>query len=994
MMKTKFGRIPVIIVMLVTVLCMVAGLVACKNPEDGNPSIPTACEHKLEKTDAVEAVCEQEGNYTYWTCSKCGKYFSDEDGKTEIDENDWVIDALNHDYGEPVWDWTEYTSATATFTCKNDKNKTHVEIKNAEITDETNRTQCTVEVVYTATVLFNNEEYTDVKTNASGSHTFGEWIEEPATCVEDGIKGHFHCEVCGKDFDEDQVTEIGNLTIPKSGHHINNGVCTNCDFELIVLTEATLKEEDGELNLTFIGRSDVENVRLYIGTNDNTANYHTVNVEGGEFSVAIDLFSLAITGEWYNVRFYFDDYDFYTVRYDTVKNAEGQSLTTKDVFYGSDRKVSVRSWDGNNNFSLQVDAYNSTTEVTATEVKFEDGYIVFNGSAGGAVETLVAYLYNTDEKIDTYSAAVQIEDDMTFTVKIGLKQLTANPWNWYYLMVSVNGGEKTKVVYTDYDHDDAHRYGSRVYKWNYSEGIAVYYYDRAFNIDIYGVRVFAEKDGHVYLSVSGTYEGVHSEDEFDMDIQLQGGDWGIFKRDVVATRNGNAYTITMDITEASANSAYYSIHVFANGVSKNVACKDDPWHVETSATTDSKIYKLNYAYAGWGDDQYIITITIEASNGKFTQVDYLKVNGTEVRKNYGNGDTVMLRGTNAGGYFVGEEWMISMGAKDYKTASQVLADRFGEETMQELWAYYRSYFWNDQDFKNCADMGMTAIRLPFTYMNVDYKQDGNYDFAALDDFVRGAAKYGIYTILDLHGAYGSQNGMDHSGEEIESDTDVDFYSNEEKKAKTVALWEALARHYLGNPAIAAFDLLNEPGIKNGTTDWWHYDYYDVLYKAIRAIDGDRIIIFESCWSGANLPHPSERRWENCMYSFHHYTNMGDSQPHLESFEDRLAEVAGRNFGVPVYMGEFTAYSNEESWVKTLELMNEYGWHWTSWTYKTSWDLGGWGIYCASAEKPDLENDSIDELKNKWRGNSSRWAKASTLVSGKLIKDVIKEALTG
>ena len=37
--------------------------------------------------------------------------------------------------------------------------------------------------------------------------------------------------------------------------------------------------------------------------------------------------------------------------------------------------------------------------------------------------------------------------------------------------------------------------------------------------------------------------------------------------------------------------------------------------------------------------------------------DFLKTNGTQIRKNYGSGDVVYLRGTNAGGWLVQENWM-------------------------------------------------------------------------------------------------------------------------------------------------------------------------------------------------------------------------------------------------------------------------------------------------------------------------------------------------
>ncbi|MDE5562108.1 MAG: hypothetical protein K2J01_00900 [Clostridiales bacterium] len=48
------------------------------------------------------------------------------------------------------------------------------------------------------------------------AHTYGEWIDEvAATCAAAGIKGHFHCNACGNDFDsaENEYALLDSLTI-------------------------------------------------------------------------------------------------------------------------------------------------------------------------------------------------------------------------------------------------------------------------------------------------------------------------------------------------------------------------------------------------------------------------------------------------------------------------------------------------------------------------------------------------------------------------------------------------------------------------------------------------------------------------------------------------------------------------------------------------------------------------------------------------------------
>ena len=53
--------------------------------------------HKLTKTDAKAATCTEAGNEAYWTCSGCGKCFSDENGINEIEKDSWVLKTLGHD---------------------------------------------------------------------------------------------------------------------------------------------------------------------------------------------------------------------------------------------------------------------------------------------------------------------------------------------------------------------------------------------------------------------------------------------------------------------------------------------------------------------------------------------------------------------------------------------------------------------------------------------------------------------------------------------------------------------------------------------------------------------------------------------------------------------------------------------------------------------------------------------------------------------------------
>jgi len=52
--------------------------------------------HDMVHYDAVAATCIKDGNSAYCECSRCGRYFSDEEGTKEIEKDSWIIEAKGH----------------------------------------------------------------------------------------------------------------------------------------------------------------------------------------------------------------------------------------------------------------------------------------------------------------------------------------------------------------------------------------------------------------------------------------------------------------------------------------------------------------------------------------------------------------------------------------------------------------------------------------------------------------------------------------------------------------------------------------------------------------------------------------------------------------------------------------------------------------------------------------------------------------------------------
>ena len=153
--------------------------------------------HTLIKTDAKAATCTEVGNSAYWTCSTCGKYFSDEAGKNEIAKDSWVIPA-GHNLTK--------TDAKAA-TCTEDGNNAYYTcsacgkiFKDAEGTQET---------------TFKNEIL------AASGHTMTKTDSKAATCTEDGNNAYYTCSACGKifkDADGKTATTVEAEKIAATGH--------------------------------------------------------------------------------------------------------------------------------------------------------------------------------------------------------------------------------------------------------------------------------------------------------------------------------------------------------------------------------------------------------------------------------------------------------------------------------------------------------------------------------------------------------------------------------------------------------------------------------------------------------------------------------------------------------------------------------------------------------------------------------------------------------
>ena len=248
--------------------------------------------HSLTKTEAKAPTCTVVGNEAYWTCGNCGKYFSDGNGNTEIIKDSWIISAINHDWNDAVYTWSDDGSTcTATRTCKNDS--AHTEKATATVTGaQTKAPTCTQmgETTYTAAfeaswAMTQTKVLADIP--AIG-HSYGEpvwsWSEDgktckvtftcekdethketpvvkvtsavkkPATCTETGVTTY----TATVEFNGQTHKDTKDVAdIPATGHSYDDGKCTVCgaiasDFKVIITAGANGSWQKGTKDgLTF-----------------------------------------------------------------------------------------------------------------------------------------------------------------------------------------------------------------------------------------------------------------------------------------------------------------------------------------------------------------------------------------------------------------------------------------------------------------------------------------------------------------------------------------------------------------------------------------------------------------------------------------------------------------------------------------------------------------------------------------------------------------------
>ena len=245
-----------------------------------------------------------------------------------------------------------------------------------------------------------------------------------------------------------------------------------------------------------------------------------------------------------------------------------------------------------------------------------------------------------------------------------------------------------------------------------------------------------------------------------------------------------------------------------------------------------------------------------------------------------NGQELILRGHAPGGWMIQEPYMMEISAGSQHEIREKIQSLLGEENTA---AFYRKWLANGfrkEDVRLLAEMGFNSIRLPMHYnlftLPIEEEPERGANtwletgFRMVDDVLSWCKEYGIYLILDMHGAPGGQ-GKDTNISDYDP-AKLSLWESADNQDKLVALWVKLAERYADEPCIAAYDLINEPNWAfdgdnaNGCADCQNaplWDLYKRLIKAVREVDKNHMLILEgNCWCNNYSGLPSVKLWDS------------------------------------------------------------------------------------------------------------------------------------
>ncbi|CAI5758819.1 unnamed protein product [Candida verbasci] len=316
------------------------------------------------------------------------------------------------------------------------------------------------------------------------------------------------------------------------------------------------------------------------------------------------------------------------------------------------------------------------------------------------------------------------------------------------------------------------------------------------------------------------------------------------------------------------------------------------------------------------------------------------------------------KGVSIGGWLVLEPYitpaLFNKSLESNETAKDLPVDEFhfckklGLEKAKELLTEHWETWYNETDFKNIKEVGLNLIRIPIGYWAFEKLEDDPYvqgQVEYLDRAIEWSKKYGLYVLIDMHGAPNTQNGFDNSGLR-----NIGYPGWQNNTKYIDHTYKVLNQIYLRygtseyNDTIIGIEVLNEPFgpslNMNKLKEFYIETYNDArnlqqvnntifLQEAFQPIDYWGVFLeygnVTITLNNTNMTKSAD--FENVIIDHHHYEVFAGSvtqnlSTHLENVKNYAESIGRENFGAII--GEWSAALTDCAyWVNGIGLGNRY-----------------------------------------------------------------------
>ncbi|CAL8088170.1 unnamed protein product [Orchesella dallaii] len=331
---------------------------------------------------------------------------------------------------------------------------------------------------------------------------------------------------------------------------------------------------------------------------------------------------------------------------------------------------------------------------------------------------------------------------------------------------------------------------------------------------------------------------------------------------------------------------------------------------------------------------------------------------------YGTFGDRPIRGVNLGGWLVLEKWIrpsVFSGLPNSVDDEYKFCQTLGKtEATKRLRAHWDSWV-TEQDILNYKNAGINHVRIPVGYWAFDIKQGEPWVSGSWDYVVKAVGwckKYGVKVMIDLHGAPGSQNGNDHSGQS----GPINFFNSDENLQRATNVIKQIATWANGTnwrDTVTIIELLNEPilwGNEYSTRLARLKQYYRMSYDAVRAVNDIAVVAVHDAFIDPSnwyyLRDDSHYYW--MMLDTHIYQVFGDEYKNLTCqqhetvacrYRDKLREANQKLWTV---VGEWSlatpiSCSNKANIGRQQIGVYEMGSGWFFWAHKNEQGWQDWSF---------------------------------------------------